>query len=285
MGFVYVTSMSEKSPSRRAPRLTADTADRHVLYEASVQDTSHDLTFIDRIFRKLRNRKPMRLREDFCGTAKLCADWVSSHPERESFGLDLHQPTMNWGKKHHVTPLGVRAKAVHLLKRDVREGVGEAIDVAVAFNFSYCALKTRKDMLAYFTNVRQDLGGEGVFFLDIHGGTESFEEMEESTKHKGFTYVWDQEPYDAVNGYALRHIHFRFPDGTEMHRAFSYDWRMWTLPELCDVLKDAGFVATDVYWEGTAEDGTGDGNFKKVRRAENELSFVSYIVAHRGKSE
>lgn len=273
--------VEQMSKAMKKEKLTAKTADKFRLYEASVQDTDADITFIERIFRKEFKRAPETLREDFCGTAKLCADWVRRGKTRVATGLDLHQPTMNWGKRHHLEPLGEDAQRVHLLRRNVLEGIEKPVDVAVAFNFSYCVFKQRQTLLAYMKRIRHDLKREGLFFMDIHGGTESFEELEEATRHPGFSYVWDQAPYDAINGYAKRYIHFRFPDKTSLERAFVYDWRLWTLPEIKDLLEEAGFSRVDVYWEGADADGSGDGHFKKTRRADNELSWIAYIVAVR----
>ena len=277
--------MAKKKKTRTkkpaAAKLTARTADKHALYETSVQDTAADIHFLSRVFKKERGRPPLALREDFCGTGNLCAAWVASHPERTAVGLDLHQPTMDWGTKQHVAPLGEAASRVRLLKRNVLDGATEAVDLVVAFNFSYCIFKSRAQMKDYFKSAYKGTAAAGAFILDIHGGTESFEEMDEHTDHRGFTYVWDQEPYDAINGFAKRHIHFRFPDGTEMKRAFTYDWRLWTLPELRDLLLEVGFDRVDVYWEGADDEGGGNGIFRKTSRAENEASWIAYIVAWR----
>lgn len=276
-------SRPRKTSQKRAkkPGLTAKTACKHTLYEASVQDTSVDIAFIDRVYKKARGQKPLTLREDFCGTAVLCADWVQSHPQRRATGLDLHQPTMAWGHAKHMAHLpDAMQERITLLKRDVVTGMGAPVDVAVAFNFSYCCFTTRAQMLDYCTTARRDLNSDGMFFLDIHGGTEVFEEMEESTRHKGFTYFWDQKPYDAITGHATRHIHFGFPDGTSIRPAFSYDWRLWQLPELRDILLEAGFSKVDVYWEGNDGQGAGNGKFRLRTHAENELSWIAYIVAH-----
>ena len=62
------------------PKLTAATADPLHLYEQSVQDTEITINLIDRIYRGRNGRLAMSLREDFCGTAQLCADWVLSDP-------------------------------------------------------------------------------------------------------------------------------------------------------------------------------------------------------------
>lgn len=293
---IWAPSMASKKPVRARTQgksrvtsakpakkkvLTAKSADKHVLYEASVQDPSVDIAFIDKVYKKARGHKPVSLREDFCGTAVLCAEWVQSQPGRSATGLDLHAPTMAWGKKRHLEalPSSVQSR-VTLLERDVIEGMGEPVDVAVAFNFSYCCFLTREQMLSYLRTARRDLHDDGMFFLDIHGGTEVFEEMEESTKHKGFTYVWDQRPYDAITGLATRHIHFTFPDGTKIRPAFSYAWRLWNLPELRDILLEAGFSQVDVYWEGSDGQGAGNGKFRLRQHADNELSWIAYIVAH-----
>jgi hypothetical protein len=88
-------------------KLTAAKADKHELYERSVQDTEMDIDFMNRVFKKERNRAPKTLREDFCGTAKLCADWVQDKPDHHAYGLDLHAPTLAYGMKKHIEPLGL----------------------------------------------------------------------------------------------------------------------------------------------------------------------------------
>lgn len=243
-----------------------------------MQETESDIRFIDRVFSKERGRPPLTLREDFCGTAKLCADWVRSRAGRSSIGLDLHKPTLAWADLHNIEPLGDDRRRVDLCCRNVMDGTRRKMDVTVAFNFSYCVFKERSELLAYCRRVRTDLNRDGAFLLDIHGGTEAYVEMEETQRRKGFTYVWDQRPYDAVNGLGVRYIHFRFPDGSQIKRAFTYDWRIWTLPELKDVLSEAGFARVDVYWEGADEDGGGNGIFRKVKKAINEESWIAYVV-------
>jgi hypothetical protein len=65
-----------------------------------------------------------------------------------------------------------------------------------------------------------------------------------------------------------------------MNRAFRYHWRVWSIPELRDILHDAGFGQVDCYWEGTAEDGeSGNGIFRKTRKGTNDPAWVAYLVA------
>ena len=57
-------------------KLTAKNADLHWLYEKSVQTPDIEVVFIDKVFRKEFGRPATFLREDFCGTALMCAEWV-----------------------------------------------------------------------------------------------------------------------------------------------------------------------------------------------------------------
>ena len=92
-----------------------------------------------------------------------------------------------------------------------------------------------------------------------------FKEMQEKRpiNNGRFTYVWDQHSYDPITGSAVCKIHFHFPDGSKIRDAFTYHWRLWTLPELRELLAEAGFARSTVYWEGTDEEtGEGDGDFQ-----------------------
>ena len=258
--------------------LTANNADRHKLYEQSVQNPEADADFIDKTFKAMRGRQANSLREDFCGTAALCSEWVRRSNLRTAVGLDLDTPTLAWGAQNNIAPLGDAGQRVELLQKDVMDPIHVKNDVVVAFNFSYCIFKDRKLLLDYFKRAREGLTHDGAFFIDIHGGVESVESLEEIQEFDGYEYVWDQEAFDPINGTALRYIHFRFPDGSEIERAFQYDWRIWTLPELTDLLREAGFSGVEVYWEGDDGDGEGNGIFTKTDEVENELSWVAYLV-------
>ena len=68
-------------------------------------------------------------------------------------------------------------------------------------------------------------------------------------------------------------------DGEKYEKVFTYDWRMWSIPELREILADAGFSRTLAYWEGEGEDGEGDGEFYLSNNEENCESWVTYIAA------
>lgn len=135
-------------------------------------------------------------------------------------------------------------------------------------------------MLRYFVSVRRALAPDGLFLLDAYGGSDAYETMEEETKLDGFTYIWDQADFDPVTARALCHIHFKFRDGSRLKRAFSYEWRLWTLPEIRELLAEAGFSRSTVLWQGTDEEtGEGNGEFLPAERGEADPAWIAYIQA------
>ena len=278
--------MTRKSVNRKKKtkhRLTAKNADIHSLYQLSVQEPSADISFIQRRFKKRNGRKALVLREDFCGTALMCAEWVRDKSARSAYGVDLDPQTLDWGRTHNLTTLTDEEGArVQLYQQDVRDPIKTKADATCAFNFSYSVFKERPQLLDYFRAAKTGLAKDGAFFLDLCGGLELGAELEErSKKGRGVTYVWDQKPFDPINGYAIRHIHFEFSDGSRIKKAFTYDWRLWTLPELRDLLREAGFQDVEVYWEGDDGSGGGNGIFKRRQTAIEETAWIAYVVAWR----
>ncbi len=120
-----------------------------------------------------------------------------------------------------------------------------------------------------------------MFLIDAYGGSDSFVEMQERRKVSGFTYVWDQHSYNPITGDVVNYIHYEFPDGTRMKKAFAYEWRLWTLPEIQEVLYEAGFSKVTVYWEGTDEDGEGNDEFDPSTVGEACPGWIAYLAAEK----
>ncbi|MDH3592644.1 MAG: class I SAM-dependent methyltransferase, partial [Planctomycetota bacterium] len=172
-------------------------------------------------------------------------------------------------------------KRVELIEADVLKVKSERVDCVLAFNFSYFTFKTRRKLKRYFKAVHGALDSKGLFLLDAYGGSDSFLEMTEPRKLNGFTYIWDQSLYNPVTGDVINYIHFKFPDGTEIKNAFTYEWRLWSLPELRELLAEAGFKNVSIYWEGTDEDGEGDGQWSVTRVGEACPGWIAYLVAEK----
>ena len=150
-------------------------------------------------------------------------------------------------------------------------------DITVAFNFSYFIFKERQTLLKYFKRARKSLNEGGVFFLDIFGGTECTDTLEEETEFDNHSYFWDCDFYNPLSNECQYYIHFK-KDGTKYKKVFSYNWRHWTVREIRELLEEAGFSKTLTYWEGEDEDGDGDGEFYQSESEENCESWVTYVV-------
>lgn len=267
---------------KRIGATMADRADRHELYEESVQNVEDECLFISQTFQRIRGREPKLFREDFCGTASAACYWTRLGKDHRSIGVDIDNEVLEWGRGNRLKKLSPQQQArVSLIQADVMSAQTEAVDVVGALNFSYWIFKTRSRLREYCEKVHSALKPDGLFFLDAFGGYEAFEETKEKTKYDNFTYVWDQAHYYPVTGELICHIHFKFPDKSKLKKAFSYDWRLWTLPELTEVLTEAGFAKSTVYWEGTDEDGEGDGEFTPEVQGEADAGWIAYIVAEK----
>lgn len=256
-------------------------ADRYELYLRSVQEPSVEVEFFDRAYRREFGAPPLVLREDFCGAAAVCYEWVRSRRDRRALAVDLDDEPLAWGVEHLASELPEhQQRRVVLLRHDVRRVHREKADVIAAQNFSFFIFKTRTQLLRYFRAAHANLGRRGLFALDLMGGSDAIRGGTEDTKRRrGFTYVWEQERFDPVTHDLRCHIHFRFKDGSELRRAFSYDWRLWTIPEVRELLLEAGFDRADAYWEDTdSKTGRGNGNYRRREHGTSDAAWVSYVV-------
>jgi len=277
---------TKRQKAKRRPKrgwLSAAASDPHVLYEKSVQDPEGEIDFIYQVWDERRRRKPITLREDFCGTAIVSCAWVRRKRRNSAVAVDIDGAVLEWGRGRLPDRLAPSQHArLHLVRGNVLTVRTPPVDTVVALNFSYFLFKTRDELRRYFKRAYASLARDGIFIVDAYGGSESFEELEEERDCDGFTYVWDQHSYNPITGDALNYIHFRFPDGTEMNRAFQYDWRLWTLPEIQEVMTEAGFRDVAVYWEGTDKrTKEGDGEFARATRGEACAGWVAYIVGEK----
>ena len=268
---------------------SASNTNIHELYQLSVQNVESEIDFIDETFEQIRGRKAVTLREDFCGTGNTSAEWVRRRTTNTAIGLDLDQPTLDFGHQTHVANLDEDAASrISLIHRNVlTPGDAGGSDCVLAMNFSYWLFKTREDLRNYFIAVRESLGEQGVFFLDHYGGSEAMTETPEAKKiddgpGRVFTYIWEQKHFNPITGDMECRIHFKFPDKTKLNDAFVYHWRLWSMPEIRELLSEAGFANVVVYWEGDDEDDDeeGNGEYEPTLEGTADPAFISYIVAY-----
>ncbi len=260
--------------------LPARFADRHLLYQWSVQVPDFEVQFMDRIFRKVRSRKPLIMREDFCGTALLSCEWARSGRNRTAVGLDLDAETLAWGREHNVAALGKRAGNVTLLEADVRKVTEPVADIACAYNFSWFLMNPMPQLVDYFRSVRKSLASDGLFFMDCYGGWEAQQEIEEprlvESPDGAFTYTWEQAAFNPIDNMARCYIHFELAGGKRLKKAFEYEWRLYSLAEARDALLEAGFSDCIVYWDKSADPDSDC--YRPAQMARNQPGWLAYLV-------
>ncbi|MEE9403318.1 MAG: class I SAM-dependent methyltransferase [Algisphaera sp.] len=270
----------------KSKKTLADKADKYLCYQKSVQEPSHEVAFFEQAYADFnRNKKPRHLREDFCGTFAVCCEWVKGHGERTALGVDLDPEPLAWGKAHNLSKLNENQQPrVRLLEQDVRKHNRPAADILAAQNFSFWLFKTREEVIEYFKIARSNLAPGGIMVTDMMGGGECYEEDHKDVRtikkgKKGFKYIWTQETFNPINHDASFSISFKFKDGSRIAPAFEYHWRFWSLPEVRELMLEAGFSAAHVYWEVDYETGDGEtGEWERREDAPSDPSWVCYLV-------
>jgi len=254
--------------------------DRYHHYLRAVQSPEADCEFISDTYKELRGRRPRVLREDFCGTFAICCEWVKLHRNNRAIGIDLDPEPLSYGQKHYLSKLKEeQKKRIRLVQGSVLTVSPPKADVALAMNFSFYFFKSRLMLRQYFTRARRGLKRGGVLIVDCFGGQAAMEPNVEKTKIGGFHYFWDQVSFNPITHEALFHIHFKRQGEPKREKVFTYDWRMWTIPEIRECMTEAGFRRTHVYWEGVNRAGNGNGIFKRSESGDNESEgYVAYVV-------
>lgn len=274
----------EKKKDKKKKSMTmAEMADRHILYQESVQDVEGEIDFVEQTFEEIRQRPMKILREDFCGTMNTSCEWIRRGDDHEAVCVDNDEDVLAWGKANNVAKLKKKQQErMDIHCADVFEVKTKPVDAVLAMNFSYFIFEERAKLREYFKRVREALTDDGLLFLDIFGGYEAYQELEEPRECDGFDYIWDQDDFDPMSGHMVCHIHFEFEDGSRLEKAFTYEWRLWSLPEIREILDEAGYSKVTVYLEGDDEEtGEGNGIFEPATRADADAGFLGYIVAEK----
>ncbi len=267
-----------------APTL-AQAADKYVCYQQSVQEPEHEIAFFDQAFSDAFKHEATALREDFCGTFAVCCEWVKSSDRRTAVGVDLDPEPLDWGKAHNLDVLDKSQRTrIELAQQDVREPAGPPADIVAAQNFSFWLFKTRPEVVAYFKTALEHLADRGLLVMDMMGGGDCYIEGHKDKRtirkgKKGYKYIWHQESFNPVTHDARFTISFKFKDGSRLDDIFVYDWRFWTLAEVREMIAEAGFAESHVYWEVLDENEEETGEWERVEDGPSDPSWVCYVVA------
>ncbi|MDQ7075584.1 MAG: class I SAM-dependent methyltransferase [Gammaproteobacteria bacterium] len=261
----------------------AEKADRHDLYQRSVQGVEFELEFVQETFKALRGRWPHRLREDFCGTALSACEWVKLNPAHSAVAVDIDAEVLAWGEAHNVAEMSVdEQQRIELLSADVLTVETDRVDICQALNFSYWLFQERAQMKAYFQRVHSCLKKDGLFFLDSFGGFEAHQTQEEVRELEGFTYIWQQAEYNPVTADMQCYIHFEFEDGSRLNQAYAYRWRLWGAKEIRELLLECGFSKTRIYLQAfDPETDEPLDEFVESERCEDVACWIAYLVAEK----
>ena len=248
----------------------------------------HEVEFFEKAYRDARNRNPVSLGEDFCGTFAVSCQWVKSDTKRTAVGIDTCSETLEWGRNNNLSTLsGEQRERVTLLQEDVRVAKTSPTDILAVQNFSFYFFKTRKELIDYFSGAMKRINDDGIMVLDMMGGAECrIEGLSHNQKIRegkdGFNYIWKQVSYNPINSDACCSISFTFADGSRMNDAFVYHWRIWTIAEVREILDEIGFRETFVYWAVDEENldlDSGQLAWERRERAPSDASWTCYLVA------
>lgn len=251
--------------------------DRYDLYEAAAQSPDMEARFL----RAVHAAHPRTLREDFCGSAAVCRAWLDLDPSHLAVCVDSDPGALD-ALRARATP--AQLERITVVEKDVLDAI-ERADIVCALNFPVGYWHTRAALLRYLRSARERLNPGGVFVCDIYGGASAFIVGESDQELRGgVLYTWEQRDADPTTGIVENAMHFRLPDGREIADAFTYRWRLWSIPELRDALADAGFASSEVHNRlGDAIDHEGNLHVRPVIDAGLELDddYVVYVVARR----
>ncbi|XWS71482.1 hypothetical protein CRYUN_Cryun03dG0141600 [Craigia yunnanensis] len=166
-----------------------------------------------------------------------------------------------------------------------------ARDIVCAFNYSCCCLHKRVELVLYFKHVLEALSKKGgIFVMDLYGGTSSEQSLRLQRRFPNFTYTWEQAEFNIIERKTRISLHFHLQkQQKKLRHAFSYSWRLWSLPEIKDCLEEAGFGSVH-FWlrkmpdtsENRSTEGFGIGRdvkYEEVKSFQQEDAWNAYIVA------
>jgi len=277
------------------------------LYRWAVQDPETHASVLRLMFERMHpGCTATLLREDFAGTSAEAVAWLALAAGRRALAVDCDAPTVAWARRRARRILGARADDLQFIEADVMRTAPPAVpaaDIISVLNFSILYLRVPEQLQAYLRHAWDCMASPGVLVLNLFGGAGA---LKPHTDHHlvtprprlaseaaipAFEYLWEQRHIDPQTRRLDCRIHFRIPNpaghgaALELRDAFRYDWRLWSLAELMEGLRAAGFDEVQV-WRHTYDPARGaDGVFLGAVPPDSFESldlWTAYLVASRG---
>ncbi|KAJ1986765.1 hypothetical protein H4R33_003180 [Dimargaris cristalligena] len=226
-------------------------------------------------------RRAQWLREDFCGTAVLCAEWNRHHVENQSIGVDIDPQVIAYARSHTFQDPGL-AERVRLvtgdvltiddtlrqrsakLERDCRVTANSTntttthpptvmpippVNIISCLNYSLFYFHRRTALVAYLRRCLTNLRPFGIVVADAFGGTRLYHDLPTSKFRRfgTFNYYFEYRSYDLMTNLGRYAIHFEFPDGSWIKNYFSYTFRIYSLLEIKEAMLEAGFHRVHIW--------------------------------------
>jgi len=260
---------------------------KYVLYEASVQCPEWHVRHFPRYYLWMTGKKALSLREDFCGTSRISAEWVKSDKNRTALGMDLDPEPLDYFERNHRPKLlPSQSERLRLVLKNVLVPTHEKFDLIAACNFSFFIFMERETLVKYFRSARESLKPKGALFLEMAGGEGMQEGMAEERMVRvpeigKVKYVWEQMDYDAISAVNNYAIHFQLPNRKWIRNAFQYHWRLYGIREIREIMKEAGFKKTHVFWETADSSGKGTGEYAPMEQGDPSHAWIAYVAGVR----
>lgn len=258
------------------------------LYRLAVQHPPAEAAFLQRVYAHYRRgAAATRLREDFAGTAAVAAAWVAMDENHRALAVERHAPTLRRATKHAYQALGERSGDLHFLLADVTRVHAPRVDITAALNFSIFIYHQRDALVDYFSYARRSLDKKGLLVIDAYGGPGAMRMgiqtrrivPAQHEKVLPFEYQWEQRSHDAATGKIDCRIHFVLRGGQKIRNAFVYDWRLWSLVEIVEAMRDAGFVRAEIWCDRyDPRKRRSDGVYRPAKRMDAREDWVAYVV-------
>ncbi|KAL0390000.1 UNVERIFIED_CONTAM: hypothetical protein Scaly_0357100 [Sesamum calycinum] len=220
---------------------------KFALYQQSVQSPKGDISYLQKFFLMyVGGRAPLHLQEDFCGTALLSVEWLHSDARRTAVGLDLDVEALNWCMESNVNRIGADVcSRISLFHGNVLQPLESKL-VNFSPDESMQNMTLRDNEGDSVTGMNSSPGStktERRYIRDgFIWGTSSEGMLRLQRRFPNFTYVWEQAEFDIIQRKTRISLHFNLhKQHRKLRHAFSYSWRLWSLPEVKDCLEEAGF--------------------------------------------